>query len=63
MLIQHMFIFFSSLSYKYNQHMMTDEEELRKQLETNVLYLENDEERQVILNYVTRNEYILIIIF
>ena len=42
---------------------MTDEEELRKQLEKNVLYLENDEERQVILNYVTHNEYILIIIF
>lgn len=41
---------------------MMDEEELRKQLETNVLYLENDEERQVILNYVMCNEYILIII-
>ena len=28
---------------------MMDEEELRKQLETNVLYLENDEERYVII--------------
>ncbi|CAI2168324.1 12292_t:CDS:2 [Funneliformis geosporum] len=38
--------------YKYNQHMMMDEEELRKQLETNVLYLENDEERTIFKDQV-----------
>ena len=41
--------------------MMMDEEELRKQLETNVLYLENDEERQVILNYVMYNKYLFLL--
>ncbi|POG81247.1 hypothetical protein GLOIN_2v1470889 [Rhizophagus irregularis DAOM 181602=DAOM 197198] len=43
--------------YKYNQHMMTDEEELRKQLETNVLYLENDEERYEISYHAERRKY------
>ncbi|CAG8644049.1 1338_t:CDS:2 [Funneliformis caledonium] len=43
--------------YKYNQHMMMDEEELRKQLETNVLYLENDEERYEISYDAERKKY------
>ncbi|RIA99252.1 hypothetical protein C1645_811732 [Glomus cerebriforme] len=43
--------------YKYNQHMMMDEEELRKQLETNVLYLENDEERYEISYDAERRKY------
>ncbi|GBC09087.1 hypothetical protein RclHR1_00860025 [Rhizophagus clarus] len=43
--------------YKYNQHMMMDEEELRKQLETNVLYLENDEERYEISYHSERRKY------